>query len=111
MTGAKSRKLPRLWDANILSAKGRKVRRYVVHRFRGYLAGGLYNPSGNRYTIHEKMPVCSAIYSRWLPNPARTTWPKCYIFRTRAAAENWLKKTTVRSYELAMLNKALDRSA
>jgi hypothetical protein len=105
-------KLPRLWDEKITTAKGRKVRRYVVRRFRGGwpMAGGLYNASGNRYTIYEQMPVCSAIHSRWLPNPARATYPKCYVFRTRAEAESWLKKTTVRSYRLAMLNATLDRS-
>jgi hypothetical protein len=94
-------KLPRLWDEKITTGKGRKVRRYGVHSRKGFFRlGTAYAGTAifQRFTIWDKLK------QRTLPvAPA--------FFRTRAAAENWLKKTTVRWYELAMLNKALDKCA
>jgi hypothetical protein len=86
-------KLPRLWDETITTLHGRKVRRYSV-----------------RAHCRDMHPT-RGVWIIWDKLKQRTLPVAPTFFRTRAAAENWLKKTTVRWYELATLNKALDRSA
>jgi hypothetical protein len=96
MTGAKtSRRLPRLWDERITTAQGRKVRRYSVHRNALWLG------------CRDQWAIWDELKRREFPHPDGKSWQVC-AFRTRDAAENYLKRTTVRSYELARLNAKLD---
>jgi hypothetical protein len=101
-----SGKLPRLWDERITTAKGRKMRRYGVRWNRPDASyRGVGRPVRTAYfTIWDKL------HKRELPHPDGSAWQVC-VFRERYVAENFLKRTTVRSYELARLNHALDRDS
>lgn len=80
-------RLPRLWDEKIESAKGREVRRFGVNKTRTFYHDMFY--------VHDK--VTGRYYAG------------CE-FRTRKTAENWLKKTTVRSYQLQCINETMHMS-
>lgn len=90
-------KLPRLWDEKITTAKGRKVRRFSIcenfHKMRSKTRSKCY-------------VVCD--HAKISPRAAFNGFPQFIRgFRTRQAAENWLKRTTVRSYQLQELNAKL----
>jgi hypothetical protein len=97
-------KLPRLWDEKITTAKGRKVKRYRVRTFPDRINRRGVRTFARCYQFMVMDTKAKGVPPTMYPG----IWP---TFRTRKAAENWLKKTTVRSYQLQEVERKLDKIA
>jgi hypothetical protein len=97
------KKLPRLWGEKYVTASGRKVRRYFVsrHNNMGGFGGYFYILDRKTNTVLWE-PKAGPMVIYGSAGQYRT-------FRSKSAAENRLKRTTVRAYQIASVNAKLDR--
>jgi hypothetical protein len=92
------KKLPRLWDEKYTTPDtpdGEEEQRYCIESAR--------SDSGQSWMVWDNKRE-EPVWDNELDCSAR--W-----FRTRKAAENWLKKTTVRAWKVQQVEKKLDRGA
>jgi|HubBroStandDraft_1064217.scaffolds.fasta_scaffold32983_2 hypothetical protein len=89
-------RLPRMADVTYTDAQGRTRKRYAVRR----------EGSGWNYSVWDRTVL---IPTDRIAKILALAKAEVEAFRTSDAAKNWLKKTTVRSYQLVMLNKTMDR--